>query len=79
MPKKKETFETNLERLAEIVEQAENSETPLDTSIALYKEGLQLAEKCGETLRRAEGEILILQRQAGQFTLEPFVGGGAAT
>jgi len=76
MPKKASkapTFEEELSRLAEIVEQVEDGQTPLDTAIALYKEGLSLAGKCGETLRVYEAEILTLQKSADNlFTLEPF-------
>ncbi|MCL2840718.1 MAG: exodeoxyribonuclease VII small subunit [Defluviitaleaceae bacterium] len=77
MPKKtKQSFEENLERLSIIVEQVEDVSTPLDTAIALYKEGLTLAEKCGETLRVHEAEILTLQKSAvGLFELEPFTEG----
>gem|GEM_PF-510409 len=67
------TFEEDLRRLADIVEQVESSETPLDEAIALYKEGLSLAGKCGETLRGCEAEVQALQKSSdGLFTLEPF-------
>lgn len=62
MPKKKTTFETDIARLTEIVEQVEDSQTTLDAAIALYKEGLALAEKCGKVLNQYEEEILILQK-----------------
>ena len=74
MAKKKnpESFENNMERIAEILEQVEDSTTPLDTAIALYKEGLELAKKCGETLRRYEEDVLMLQQNADKFVLQPF-------
>jgi len=62
MPKKKTDFETDIKRLAEIVEQVEDSETALDAAIKLYKEGLELAQKCGKTLGEYEQEILTLQK-----------------
>ena len=68
MPKKKSNFETDIARLAEIVEKVEDSGTPLDTAISLYKEGLALAAKCGKTLSQYEEEILVLQKDAeGNF------------
>lgn len=68
MPKKKTNFETDIARLAEIVEQVEDGSTPLDTAINLYKEGLALAAKCGKTLGQYEEEILTLQKDAeGNF------------
>jgi len=63
MPKKKANFETDIARLAEIVEQVEDGQTELDVAIALYKEGLTLAEKCGKVLSRYEEEVLILQKE----------------
>lgn len=62
MPKKKSNFETDISRLAEIVEQVEDGQTELDVAIALYKEGLALAEECGKVLSQYEEEVLILQK-----------------
>jgi len=67
-----DSFEANLGRLTEIVEQVEDSQTPLETAISLYKEGLTIAEKCGDVLRRCEEEILTLQKTVDAFSLEPF-------
>ena len=68
MPKKKTTFESDIARLAEIVEQVEDGQTTLDAAMALYKEGLSLAEKCGKVLSQYEEEVLVLQKDAlGDF------------
>jgi len=73
MPKKKASFETDIARLAEIVEQVEDGETALDAAIKLYKEGLELAAKCGKTLGQYEEEILTLQKDADDnFVLHVF-------
>ena len=64
MPKKKPTFEMDIVRLEEIVEQIDDSGISLDTAISLYKEGLLLATKCGETLKQYDEEILTLQKVA---------------
>jgi len=66
MPKKKISFETDIARLAEIVEQVEDGETSLDKAISLYKEGLELAAKCGKTLGKYEEEIRTLQKDADE-------------
>ena len=66
MPKKKSTFEADIARLAEIVEQVEDGETSLDEAISLYKEGLKLAAKCGKTLGQYEDDILTLQKDVDQ-------------
>jgi len=71
--KKKTTFEQDLTRLAEIIEEVEDSQTPLDKALALFKEGLALSGKCGEVLKKYESEILTLQQNADEtFTLSPF-------
>ena len=71
--KKKASFENNLSNLAKIVEQVEDSQTPLDEALSLYKEGLSLAAKCGEALTQYEQEILILQKNADEtFVLNSF-------
>jgi len=69
MPKKKSTIEADLIRLSEIIEQIEHNETTLENAIKLYKEGLQLSAKCGETLTNYDQEIHILQKEneSGQW------------
>jgi len=74
MPAKKKTsFEEDLANLARIVDEVEDSQTPLDKSLALYKEGLTLAAKCGEILTKYEEDIKILQKNADEiFILKSF-------
>lgn len=59
-PKKKETFENQLKRLQAIVAELENSDVPLEKSVALYKEGVELAKACREQLKAAKQEVSIL-------------------
>ena len=73
MPKKELKFEQSLARLSDIVETIEDGDTTLDNAIKLYKEGLALAQNCGDILGRYESEVLQLQKDAdGAFTLAPF-------
>jgi len=74
MPKKKTNFEADIQRLAEIVSEVEDSKTPLDAAISLYKEGIELAAKCGTVLKQYEEEILVLQKDADNI-LQPFISG----
>ena len=57
-PKKKEigerTFEDALHRLEEIVAKLESGEVPLEESMRLYEEGINLAKSCAEKLTQAE-------------------------
>ena len=70
--KKKQSFEDAMARLEEIVEQLEQEEAPLETAVALYKEGLTLSALCREKLAAAEGEIVLLRKEAGLWQEEPF-------
>ena len=67
MARKKQTFDEAMERLEEIVEQLEQ-----ETAVSLYKEGLTLAALCREKLSAAEGEIVLLRKEAGLWQEEPF-------
>ena len=60
--KKKEEFniEEALARLDEINQELTKSGTTLKDSMALYKEGVELAAKCKENLEGVEKEIQIL-------------------
>jgi len=78
MPKKELKFEQALARLSDIVIAIEDGETTLDGAIKLYKEGLTLAQKCGDTLGSYEAEVMQLQKDADEaFVLVPFGGLGA--
>ena len=72
MAKKKITFEEAMERLEAIVQQLEQEEVPLETAVGLYKEGLSLSAFCREKLAAAEGEIVLLRKEAGLWQEEPF-------
>jgi exodeoxyribonuclease VII small subunit len=72
MAKKKQTFEESIQRLEEIVERLETEEISLDEAVAYYKEGLTLSAFCKEKLAVAEGEILLLRKEAGLWQEEPF-------
>ena len=65
-------FEKKIERLEKILTQIEDGETPLEDAISLYKDGVALVKECGEVLRAHEEEVLLLQKTAGEFILEPF-------
>jgi len=54
-------FERKLERLRQIVERLERGELSLEESVALYKEGVQLAQACRQDLERAKHEITLFQ------------------
>jgi len=65
-------FEDCLERLERIVRELENGEVPLEKSLTLFEEGMQLSATCRKQLEEAEGKIEILLRQNGKLQTEPF-------
>ena len=51
------SFERAIQRLGEIVERLEGGEQPLEESIALFEEGMALAQSSQDILDRAERRI----------------------
>lgn len=68
MPK----FEDCLQRLEKIVQELEKGEAPLETSLTLFEEGMQLSTACRKELEEAEGKVEVLLKQNGKFQTEPF-------
>lgn len=65
-------FEDCLERLEKIVRELEKGEVPLEKSLTLFEEGMQLSAACRKELEEAEGKIEILLKQNGKLQTEPF-------
>lgn len=70
---KKKTFEQAINRLEEIISIMESSDTSLEQSVKLYKEGIELSVFCGESLNKIEQEVTILQQNTqGIFKQKTF-------
>ena len=65
-------FEDCLQRLEKIVEELEKGEVPLEKSLTLFEEGMQLSSSCRKELEEAEGKVEILLKQNGKLQAEPF-------
>jgi exodeoxyribonuclease VII small subunit len=65
-------FEECLERLEKIVQELEKGEVPLEKSLTLFEEGMQLSATCRKQLEEAEGKVEILLKQNGKLQPEPF-------
>ena len=65
-------FEECLERLEKIVQELEKGEVPLEKSLTLFEEGMQLSATCRKQLEEAEGKVEILLKQNGKLQAEPF-------
>lgn len=68
MPK----FEECIQRLEKIVQELEQAEVPLEKSLTLFEEGMQLSTSCRKELEEAEGKVEILLKQNGKLQAEPF-------
>ena len=58
------TFEENLKRLEEIVQQMEQGNVPLQQSLELFEEGSKLAKACASMLDEAELKVVRLMKGA---------------
>jgi exodeoxyribonuclease VII small subunit len=65
-------FEDCLQRLEKIVQELEKGEVPLEKSLTLFEEGMQLSNACRKELEEAEGKVEILLKQNGKLQPEPF-------
>jgi exodeoxyribonuclease VII small subunit len=65
-------LEECLHRLEKIVQDLEKGEVPLETSLTLFQEGMQLSAACRKELEEAEGKVEILLRQNGKLHAEAF-------
>jgi exodeoxyribonuclease VII small subunit len=64
------SLESSLKRLEDIVEKLERGETPLDDAVILYEEGVRISKECADKLKAAELKIKKLSKEIdGQFTL----------
>jgi exodeoxyribonuclease VII small subunit len=66
------SFEDALKRLESIAESMESEELPLETLLAKYEQGTQLARICQAKLADAEVKIKQLEKNAaGEMELKP--------
>lgn len=70
MAKTKMTFEESMSRLEEIVGELEKNEKPLDETITLFEEGLQLVKSCDEKLKGYEKQVNDLVKNNGSSSDE---------
>jgi exodeoxyribonuclease VII small subunit len=65
-------FEECLQRLEKIVQELEKGDVPLEKSLTLFEEGMQLSTTCRKELEDAEGKVEILLKQNGKLQADPF-------
>ena len=64
MAKKELTFEEAMNRLSAIVSTLEQNDQPLDTTIDLFEEGLNLVKSCESKLKNFESKIEEIQKRS---------------
>ena len=68
MPKK--TFEQAIKRLEEIVAELEEGNLPLEESLKIYEEGVELTKFCSSKLNETEDKIKTLVKTGADFKLK---------
>lgn len=58
---KKMTYDQATLRLDEIVKKLEDENTPIEESLKLFKEGIELTQYCTNKLKDIEREVTIIQ------------------
>ena len=67
------TFESQMERLEEIVRLLEKGEAPLNESMKLFEEGTRLSAALGKLLDKAEQKVTVMQENMqGEVLEQPF-------
>ena len=70
--KKYASFEAAIERLEEITQSLEGGDLPLEKSIELYTEGLEISKFCDEKLGEAETRVKVITEKQGKLVEEDF-------
>lgn len=67
------SFEESLRKLESIVDQLEKGDLPLEESLKLFEQGIELSALCKQELDTAEGKVQVLIKQRdGSLKTEPF-------
>lgn len=67
------SFEESLKKLESIVGKLEQGDLPLEESIRLFEEGIQLSDACKKELEAAEGKVqMLLKQKDGSMKAEAF-------
>ena len=74
MNRKNASFESNMQRLEQIVRAMERGDVPLEESLKLFQEGTELVHRCGMLLENAELQVKkIMTAPDGSPVEEEFV------
>lgn len=68
----KQSFETALKKLEEVVEKLESGEVSLDQSLKLFEQGITLVRQCSKRLDEVERKVQVLVSDEQGERLEDF-------
>ena len=60
MDKQNKSFESNMQRLEQIVRAMERGDVPLEESLKLFQEGTELVRSCNELLENARLQVKMI-------------------
>ena len=66
------TFEENLKKLEDIVDQLESGEIDIEKSVELYEKGMLLKNNCEEKLKKVELQIKKIKMENNKVQKEDF-------
>mgnify|MGYP001139445634 CR=1 FL=1 len=69
---KKNSFESSIKRLEQIVNDMENSELDIDKAMKLFEEGISLVRECSAKLNEAKKKVEILTEKNGKIEKNEF-------
>jgi len=73
MAEKKLKFEVALTQLEETVKKLEEGDLPLDQSLKMFEEGMELARFCEKSLNEAQGRVeKLMTDENGKVSRIPF-------
>ena len=68
----KKTFEDQIEKLEQIVQELEKGDLSLEDSVNKFEEGIKISKECNKTLEEAEKKITILVKEQEEVKEEDF-------
>ena len=69
---KEKSFEKAMKRLEEIVHELEEGELPLEESLKIFEEGINLSKFLTQKLAKAEAKVQkLIKTQQGEYKTEP--------
>jgi len=67
MTKEKQTFESAMSELEEIIKKLEADDVPLDDAISYYEKGMKLSKWCDEKLTSVEKQVANIVTDEGEI------------